>query len=81
MTKTIAGTVPADRPVLLDDLMAATGLTRRQVTADVRAGLLPGRMRGRRYVCPPGEYARWLAGEWVARPQPQPVTMLHKRSA
>ena len=60
-------------------LMADTGygpITTRRL---VRAGALPGEMIGRRYLCTPGEYERWLRGEWTPRPQPQPVKLLHER--
>ena len=67
--------------VTVDELATATGLGRRQVIADVRAGLLPGRMRGYRLVLPRGEFERWQRGDWQPRPQPEPVTLLHKRSA
>jgi hypothetical protein len=76
-----AMTTDTPRPVTIEEVMAATGLGPYQVRADVRAGLLPGRMRGARLVCPRGLWERYLAGDWTPRPQPQPVPMLHKKSA
>lgn len=73
--------------ITLDDLATATGLGRIQAANDVEAGLLPGRFRygktGRRlqYICPPGEFAQWLAGEWQPRPQPQPVSLIRRKAS
>ena len=66
------------RRIIIEDLMAATGLGPKQVRHEVRAGLLPGRMRGTTYVCSPGEYDRWYQGDWTPRPaaptNPEPQT-------
>ena len=69
------------RRITIETIMAATGLGPNQVRHDVRAGLLPGRMRGTKYVCPPGEYDRWYQGEWNPRPTEtaEPVSMVHRR--
>jgi len=69
------------RRITIEDVIAQTGLGPIQTRADVKAGLLPGRMRGRQYVCPPGEYQKWLDGDWTPRPQPQPVQMIQRKKA
>jgi hypothetical protein len=65
----------------IEALMAATSLTKRQCYSDVRAGLLPGRIRRGRWVCPPGEFAAYVAGDWHPRTPPQPVSLLHTRKS
>lgn len=67
--------------VTIEELCTATGLGPRQVRDDVKAGLLPGRIRRHQLVLARGEFQRWLAGEWQPRSQPEPISLLHKRSA
>lgn len=74
-------TKPTPRVITIEHLMAVTGLGPVQARRDVRAGLLPGRMRGRQYVCPPGEFDAYVRGEWAPRPQPQPVELIRRRRA
>ena len=71
------------RRITIEMVMAATGLGPRTARRWVREGKLPGRMEGTHYVCPPGEYDRWYAGEWTPRPTEtaQPVELRHHRKA
>lgn len=50
--------------VTIDDLMAASGTGKRTTMRLVREGKLPGFVDGREYVCSPGEFQKWMAGEW-----------------
>lgn len=63
-------------PITADELMAYTGLGPVQVRADVRAGLLPGRMRGRKLILTAAEFRRWQNGDWI--PKPEPITTDHQ---
>lgn len=70
--------------VTIAELMAATGLGPRQARADVKAGLLPGRIRRTgEYVCPRGEFEQYVRGDWQPRPQPttERVQMVHKKAS
>ena len=50
--------------VTLDDLMQVTGTGVRKTMQMVRAGRLPGFVDGRDYVCSPGEFQKWIEGDW-----------------
>lgn len=50
--------------VSLEDLMQVTGTGVRTTMRMVRAGKLPGFIEGRTYVCSPGEFQKWLDGDW-----------------
>lgn len=67
------------RRITIERLMAETGLGPIQARRDVRKGLLPGRMRGKTYICTPGEFDRWYRGDWTPRPQPRQVDLVRRR--
>lgn len=71
------------RRITIEDLMAVTGLGPNTTRRLVREGRLPGEMVGSHYVCPPGEFDRYVRGDWEPRPQPAsvPMQLLHKRTA
>ena len=50
--------------VTIEDLMVHTGQGKNTVMRLVRKGNLPGFIEGRTYVCSPGEFQKWLDGEW-----------------
>lgn len=50
--------------VELADLMTITGTGERTTRRLVREGKLPGFVDGSHYVCSPGEFQKWLDGEW-----------------
>lgn len=50
--------------VTIGDLMAATGTGKRTTMRLVREGKLPGFVDGSEYICSPGEFQKWLDGEW-----------------
>lgn len=74
---------PQVQPITIEHLMAHTGFGRVQVRRLVRQGQLPGQIdeTSRRYFCAPGEFAKWLAGDWEPRPKPAPVQMLRTRKS
>ena len=50
--------------ITIEDLMEITGHGKRTTISMVRAGNLPGFMHGRHYACSPGEFQKWLDGDW-----------------
>lgn len=52
------------RRVTIDDLIAQTGTGKRTAMRLVREGRLPGFIDGRAYVCSPGEFQKWIDGNW-----------------
>ena len=56
------------KPITIADLQAVTGLGPKTTRRLVREKRLPGFFDGRHYICTPGEFAKWKAGEWQAKP-------------
>lgn len=50
--------------VVIEDLMVHTGLGPQVARRMVREGNLPGFISGTQYVCSPGEFEKWLQGDW-----------------
>ena len=50
--------------VPLEALIAKAGIGKRTTIRLVREGKLPGFMDGSAYICSPGEFQKWLDGEW-----------------
>lgn len=59
------------KPVKITDLMTYAGTGPKTTRRLVREGYLPGHMDGKRYVCSPGEFAKWMSGDWTPTPRPQ----------
>lgn len=70
-----------DPPITVEQLMAVTGLGPVQVRADVRAGILPGRIRKGKLILTAAEFRRWQAGEWTPRPQYEPTDFIRRRAS
>lgn len=62
--------------ITLEDLMAVTGAGPRKARRLVREGRLPGFVDGTLYVCSPGEFQRWIDGDWEP-PVPRKPVQLH----
>ena len=68
------------KPITIADLQAVTGLGPKKTRRLVREGTFPGRIEGRDYICTPGEFAKWDAGDWQKKPAvaKKPIDLLHK---
>lgn len=62
--------------VPVEEIMAATQLTRIQVTNDIKAGLLPGQIVRRQPRVLRADWNAYKAGEW--RPRTAPVSFLRE---
>lgn len=70
------------KPLSLGELMAWTGDGPKKVRRLIRQGQLPGTVdKYGKYRCTPKDAIEWRSGEWSPRLQPEPISLLHKRSA
>lgn len=54
-------------PAMIEDLMRASGLSKRLCFKEVRKGNLPGRIVSGKYSCPWGEFQQYIDGQWSQR--------------
>ena len=65
-----------------DEMTTATGLGKIQLRNDIAAGLLPGRLRGRKPQVLRAEWNAYITREWKPRPaQPVGIVNIHERKA
>lgn len=64
----------------LAEMLAESGLTRIQLTNDIKAGLIPGRIVRRQPRVLRSEWEAYTRNDWKPR-QLAPVTFLHQRNS
>lgn len=62
----------------LQELMARTGLTRRQITNDIRTGVFPGNIVRRQPRVSRRQYERWIEGDLRLEVRPPSQSFLRQ---